>query len=806
MTGILLLALVLANAGGPLPVPENVPELMTTFSGEKVTTREAWEKVRKPEIRKFFLESMYGVRPAAAEHPDVSFEPSEPDKVMLDGKALRKRTRITYRGPYGTNSFVVTAFIPQTGRPAPSFVLICNRDPKKNLDPERNVKSGFWPVEQLVDRGYAAIAFFNGDVAKETYNPATAFLNGVFPCYERPEDREDMSWGVLSAWAWGASRVMDWIETEPLLDAKHVGVVGHSRGGKTSLLAGATDERFAMTCVNCSGCGGAKLAHIDLPESEYYAIFLSSRVTYWFCGRYQRVFMNCDRPIRRADAWGQLLKPIPVDQHEWAALVAPRLLAIASATEDAGAGPLGEFHTARLASPAWELYGRRGLAADAAFPAPDAPIRGGDVSYHIRTGEHDLTPYDWNVYMDFADAHGWRPGTFALTAPKDGETVPLLTDAQKGYLDLPRTVRTANFSNGTCRAEMRADRGWQRPVRLEWTGTEGPCRVALQLDGREVAVTNLFGNSVSFDNLEIARTYRWSVSCGGESRTASFVTEGRAPRFMRVRGVPNVRDLGGRVGLGGRRVRQGLVYRTAGLNDNATAKCYTMDELRKFHADGKLFGMFKDGPESNDVVRLIRHLEKGDADFKRHARNLFPVPNGRKAGRNRLDDATKEYLVRTLGIRSDIDLRSDNECWGMTGSPIGSDVTWFQYSSACYGSMQKDWGREPFAKVFRVFLDRKNYGIVFHCIGGRDRTGSVAFILNGLLGVEEEELWKDWEATGFSDGDLGFNHGLFVKLVDGFKANWPGATLCEKLENYVKSLGFTEADIATFREIMLEEK
>jgi len=233
----------------------------------------------------------------------------------------------------------------------------------------------------------------------------------VFPCFERLQDRNDKSWGTLSAWAWGASRVMDWIETEPLLDAKHVGVVGHSRGGKTSILAGATDERFAMTCVNCSGCGGAKLAHVDLPESEYYAIFLGSRVTYWFCGAFQRYCMNHDRRIEKIDAWRKdwpfVAESMDFDQHELAALVAPRLLAIASATKDSGAGPVGEFHTARLASPAWELYGRKGLG-DGEYPPPQSPICGGDVSYHLREGKHDLTEYDWGVYMDFADAHGWR--------------------------------------------------------------------------------------------------------------------------------------------------------------------------------------------------------------------------------------------------------------------------------------------------------------------------------------------------------------------------------------------------------------
>lgn len=407
-------ALFAAASAAAVPEPHDVPELLETFDGRKIEGREDWEKIRRPEIRRRFEERMYGVRPAAAERPDVSFSVDSPDCDAMDGRAVRKRVRITYRGPFGTNSFVATAFIPKgAAEPVPAFLLICNRNPAANIDPDRVNKTGFWPAERIVERGYAAVAFFNGDVAPETYNPATAFLGGVFPCYERPQDRTDASWGTLSAWAWGASRVMDWIAAEPALDASRVAVVGHSRGGKTALLAGATDERFAMVCANCSGCGGAKLAHVDLPDSEYYALFLHSRVTYWFCGAFQTWCMNHDRPIAGIGAWKGVCRDPDVaegmdfDQHQWAALVAPRLLAIASATEDSGAGPVGEFHTARLASPAWELYGLRGLASDR-FPAPDSPISGGCVNYHIRTGKHDLTPFDWDVYMDFADRNGWR--------------------------------------------------------------------------------------------------------------------------------------------------------------------------------------------------------------------------------------------------------------------------------------------------------------------------------------------------------------------------------------------------------------
>ena len=135
---------------------------------------------------------------------------------------------------------------------------------------------------------------------------------------------------------------------------------------------------------------------------------------------------------------------------------------------------------------------------------------------------------------------------------------------------------------------------------------------------------------------------------------------------------------------------------------------------------------------------------------------------------------------------------------------MGADVTWFHYSSSAYGGMQSDSGKAAFKKVFAVFLDERNYPIDFHCIAGQDRTGAVAYILNGLLGVDPEQLSLDWEVTGFWNKSASFNHGnLYDKLVAGFE-KWPGGTVREKLENYVLSLGFTKTDIEKFRGLMLE--
>ena len=332
----------------------------------------AWNASDRETTLKWFLENEYGVRPKAAEKPAVTFAAEGPDRVMMDGQAVRKRIRATYIGPYGTGSFVFTAFIPaKAERPVPSFLLICNRDPVENIDPERKNRSDFWPAEEIVRRGYAALAFYNGDLAPDH---DTGCTEGVFACYEQKVRYRTRSlWGTLSAWAWGASRVMDWIETEPALDAKRVAVVGHSRGGKTSLLAAVTDPRFAMACVNGSGCSGVKLNRMDQPESEHL-VDICSVFPYWFCKNYIR-WVNRDMEI-------------PYDQHQFLALVAPRLVAVGAADEDAWAGPEAEEACCRLARPAWS-----------------DPT---DVDYHIRPGKHNLTLVDWTAYMDFAKRKGWK--------------------------------------------------------------------------------------------------------------------------------------------------------------------------------------------------------------------------------------------------------------------------------------------------------------------------------------------------------------------------------------------------------------
>ncbi len=566
------------------------------------------------------------------------------------------------------------------------------------------------------------------------------------------------------------------------------------------------------------------------------------------------------------------------------------------------------------------------------------------------------------------------PGGIAAVAPADKAVVPLLSDGQKAYIRMPRGERVAYFADADKRKEMRDLGYYPLTVTLQWKGAEDADYQVLVSEEPSLADAVAFAATepkLELGNFKVATTYYWQVVSpkdGKASVLSSFTTEADTPRLVRIDGVPNVRDVGGYIGRDGRRIKQGMVYRSAGLNYNSSIKYEPVDfslpenagkkadkeatdamvallknlsrklkghampctigpnwtvfmpgeqfanediyreflnmttvpaafqgaSAQQFKADAKgivnlpipshdpkkypafliqefeapeegvmqlgcgadwfwavsingkpLFNVLNEGNsvstmEKDDyhiampvnkgknvltvvllngtkswcwacgdcnkreaVVPLLQSTYRAERERakKRHSKEV-----GRVKGENRLNDEMIAYTTKLLGIKSDIDLRSDRECFGMEGSPMGDAATWFHYSSSAYGGMAGDYGKEAFRKVFRVFLDKANYPIDFHCIAGQDRTGAVAFITNGLLGVPEEQLYLDWEVTGFWNPSAEFCHAKrFNKLVDVF-TNLPGKTINDKIEKYVLDLGFTMEEINAFREIMLEKK
>lgn len=363
-----------------------LPDVMTGRAGA-VTTTEQW-KTRRAEILELFREHVYGRSFGLPQ--ELRFKVTEENPKAMDGAATLKRVAIMCANNGRELVFELTMFLPNARRDRVALFLLLNNRPQTNTDPTRKEKSGFWPAEQVIARGFGIAAI---QVEALALDDRFRFRDAAIWLFEGsltpPVPRAKSAWAALAAWGWGASRALDYLVTDPRVDPARVAIVGHSRGGKAALWAGAEDERFSMVVSNDSGEGGAALSR--RPFGETLARITTS-FPHWFNENY-RTFAD------RIDA-------LPVDQHMLLALAAPRALYVASADQDLWADPRGEFLSLAHTSPVYALWGDPRIGEDD-MPALERPLIVGRRGYHIRTGIHNLTPYDWDRFADFAD-RVWR--------------------------------------------------------------------------------------------------------------------------------------------------------------------------------------------------------------------------------------------------------------------------------------------------------------------------------------------------------------------------------------------------------------
>jgi hypothetical protein len=362
-----------------------LPDVLHGAHGE-VRTKPEWP-ARRAEILDLFRANVYGRRPGKPQ--TLRFDVLQHDAHAMGGTATLDRIAIVSGQAGRTHTFNLTLFLPNArqGR-VPVFLLLNNRA-ASNADPTRQQKSGFWPAEQMIAHGYGIAAIQNSELAPDNKEH---YREGVLRLFEGDTTgpRASDAWAAIAAWGWGASRVMDYFETNPRVDASRVAVIGHSRGGKAALWTGAEDERFALVISNESGEGGAALARRNFGETVER---ITTTFPYWFAPKYA--------------TYSSHVADLPVDQHMLISLIAPRAVAVGSADEDLWSDPRGEFLSVAASSPVFALWGDP-VITPTQMPALEHPLVVGRREYHIRKGEHNLTPYDWDQYAAFADHLGWK--------------------------------------------------------------------------------------------------------------------------------------------------------------------------------------------------------------------------------------------------------------------------------------------------------------------------------------------------------------------------------------------------------------
>ncbi len=385
-----------------------LPDPLKMNDGTPVKTPQQWRK-RRAELLELFAREVYGRTPS--QRVTVSAQTTSTEAKAVNGLATRREITLTILG----KPLRLLLYTPNSAKGrVPVFVnLNFNGNHSIESDPgitlatswladtkdgsvvnnratekARGNSLGRYPLAMILKRGYALATIHASEVfpdhkdgLKDSFAPLT-FRAGQTAL--APDD-----WNALGLWAWSLSRVVDYLERDRAIDAKRIAVMGHSRMGKATAWAAAQDERFALVILNESGEGGAALARRNWGENVWR---INNNFPHWFCGNFKKY---SDDPNK-----------LPTDQHELLALIAPRPLYVASAVEDQWADPHGEFLSVQAASSVYRLLGRAGIDANAAMPGLHQPILM-TVGYHIRAGKHDVTDYDWEQYLNFADQH-WR--------------------------------------------------------------------------------------------------------------------------------------------------------------------------------------------------------------------------------------------------------------------------------------------------------------------------------------------------------------------------------------------------------------
>ena len=370
----------------------DLPPLLITSHGQKITTADQWHNIRRPEILALFSNLVYGRVPKPSSPIRVEFEIAHSDPAFMDAAATRKDIKIHLSNNNGRLAMHVVLFVPnKASKPVPCFLKHSFQNTRSDdFRPallRRGILRNGWPLEKLIRRGYALCAVYHEDLVKHN---EVDFRDGIHKLFypkgqSFPKAHE---WGVLSTCAWGAMRAMDYLETDQDIDHNKVAVMGHSKMGKAALWTAAQDTRFALAISAQSGCAGAALWRRKSGETLKKMV---TRFPYWLC-------RNAWKFVEQED-------DLPVDQHMLLGCIAPRPVYVHSGINDTWADPRGEYLSAFHAGDVYRLLDRHVSLSDKASPPVGQAIIESHVGYHVRKGGHSIEPYDWDRFLEFADYH-----------------------------------------------------------------------------------------------------------------------------------------------------------------------------------------------------------------------------------------------------------------------------------------------------------------------------------------------------------------------------------------------------------------
>ena len=388
----------------PFPL---LPDPLVLKNGQSVKDADTWWKQRRPEILSDFLAEVYGRIPGNT--PKITWEVT----AVNERGGVRTKTIVGHIDnsayPDATPTINLTLSVPANASgPVPVMVIV---SPSNAAPPDWTpapVAVAPWPrvfytgrtrpdapprgiaapgpMQQILARGWGCCFFDTISLQADSPSGMTRGIIGLMN-QGQPRSSPD-AWGTLTAWTWGLSRSIDYLETDPDVDAKHLGVEGHSRWGKTALWAAALDQRWAIVYASCSGEGGAKLLRRNYGET-------TDKIagSHWMADSFRK--------------YGGHWNDLPVDTNELIALVAPRPAFITGATQDPNSDSHGEFLAAVGAGPVYRLLGKKDLGTTE-MPEPDVALVSGEVAFREHVGAHSDIP-DWPIFLEFASKYFRAP-------------------------------------------------------------------------------------------------------------------------------------------------------------------------------------------------------------------------------------------------------------------------------------------------------------------------------------------------------------------------------------------------------------